>query len=72
VNELVDSLFDQWPVGGWTALMTGTALVPDAPFSLQDGDEIAITIDGIGTLSNTARRIAPHWVPLRPRRQEDE
>jgi 2-dehydro-3-deoxy-D-arabinonate dehydratase len=33
--------------------MTGTGIVPDPPFTLQAGDEVAITIDGIGTLRNT-------------------
>ena len=49
-------------MAGWTALMTGTGLVPGAEFSLADGDEIAITIDGIGTLRNVARRIGHEWV----------
>lgn len=62
VSELVDYLFRELPVAGWTALMTGTGLVPDAEFSLADGDEIAITIDGIGTLRNVARRIGHEWV----------
>ena len=33
-------------------LMTGTGIVPEAPFTLQSGDEITITIDPIGTLVN--------------------
>jgi 2-dehydro-3-deoxy-D-arabinonate dehydratase len=33
--------------------MTGTGLVPPDDFTLRSGDEIDITIDGIGTLSNT-------------------
>lgn len=34
-------------------LMTGTGVVPDSDFTLQPGDVVDITIDGIGTLSNT-------------------
>jgi 2-dehydro-3-deoxy-D-arabinonate dehydratase len=34
-------------------LMTGTGLVPHDDFTLEVGDEIRITIDGIGTLVNT-------------------
>ena len=34
-------------------LMTGTGIVPDSNFTLQSGDEIAITIDPVGTLINT-------------------
>ncbi|MBP86848.1 MAG: 2-hydroxyhepta-2,4-diene-1,7-dioate isomerase [Planctomycetaceae bacterium] len=33
-------------------LMTGTGVVPDSDFTLQPGDVVDITIDGIGTLSN--------------------
>ncbi|MCA9058559.1 MAG: 2-hydroxyhepta-2,4-diene-1,7-dioate isomerase, partial [Planctomycetaceae bacterium] len=33
-------------------LMTGTGIVPNDDFSLEDGDEVAITISGIGTLVN--------------------
>ncbi len=34
-------------------LLTGTGIVPPDEFTLASGDEIAITIDGIGTLTNT-------------------
>jgi 2-dehydro-3-deoxy-D-arabinonate dehydratase len=33
-------------------LLTGTGIVPDPPFTLQSGDLVDITIDGIGTLTN--------------------
>ena len=33
-------------------LMTGTGVVPDNDFTLQDGDTVHISIDGIGTLTN--------------------
>jgi 2-dehydro-3-deoxy-D-arabinonate dehydratase len=33
-------------------LLTGTGIVPDSNFTLQPGDVVAITIDGIGTLIN--------------------
>src|SRR6266851_381076 len=44
-RELVDYLFraSSFPAGCF--LMTGTGIVPPTPFSLQPGDEIAITID---------------------------
>jgi 2-dehydro-3-deoxy-D-arabinonate dehydratase len=32
--------------------MTGTGIVPPDDFCLQTGDEVSITIDGIGTLVN--------------------
>lgn len=33
-------------------LLTGTGIVPPSDFSLRDGDEISIEVDGIGTLTN--------------------
>jgi 2-dehydro-3-deoxy-D-arabinonate dehydratase len=49
---LVEYLFrDQsFPYGCF--LLTGTGIVPPDSFTLQSGDEIRITIDGIGTLVN--------------------
>ena len=63
-EELIRYLRREWPIEGWTALMTGTALVPPADVSLDDGDRIAITITGIGTLENRARRIGPTWASV--------
>lgn len=40
-----------FPVGCY--LFTGTGIVPPDAFSLASGDQIAIAIDGIGTLTNT-------------------
>ncbi len=50
--ELVHFLFRacSFPYGCF--LMTGTCLVPDDDFTLQSGDHIAISIDGIGELKN--------------------
>ncbi len=33
-------------------LLTGTGIVPDTPFTLEKGDVVDISIDGIGTLTN--------------------
>jgi 2-dehydro-3-deoxy-D-arabinonate dehydratase len=41
---------NSFPTGVY--LMTGTGVVPDSDFTLQPGDVVDITIDGIGTLSN--------------------
>lgn len=50
--ELVDFLFrdNSFPAGCF--LMTGAGLVPEAGFTLFDGDVISITIVGVGTLRN--------------------
>lgn len=37
-------------------LMTGTGIVPPSTFTLEEGDEVEITIYGIGTLSNPVKR----------------
>lgn len=51
-KELVEYLFrdNTFPAGCF--LMTGTGIVPSNEFTLQVGDQIQITIDGIGTLNN--------------------
>jgi len=38
-------------------LMTGTGIVPPSEFTLEAGDEVTITIDGIGTLTNPVIRL---------------
>jgi len=51
-SELAGFLYrdNTFPTG--TFLMTGTGIVPGDEFTLQSGDIIKITIDGIGTLVN--------------------
>lgn len=51
-QELVGFLFrdNTFPTGAF--LMTGTGIVPGDEFTLNSGDVVKITIDGIGTLSN--------------------
>ncbi len=50
--ELIDWLGrdNRFPDGVF--LLTGTGIVPPDEFSLQAGDVVEITIDGIGTLTN--------------------
>ncbi len=50
---LVEYLFRDNSFPNGCFLLTGTGIVPPDSFSLQPGDTIAITIDGIGTLVNT-------------------
>jgi 2-dehydro-3-deoxy-D-arabinonate dehydratase len=56
IDELAAYLFreDDFPDGA--VLSTGTSLVPDLPFTVQAGDEISITISGIGQLTNPVVR----------------
>lgn len=39
-------------------LMTGTGIIPPSEFTLEDGDIVRITVDGIGTLSQPVARLA--------------
>lgn len=63
IPELVEYLARAWPLAPWTALMTGTGIVPPDDFALQDGDTIRITVEGIGTLVNPVRTVSREWVP---------
>jgi 2-dehydro-3-deoxy-D-arabinonate dehydratase len=47
--------YDDYPHGA--VLLTGTGIVPGDDFTLQDGDEVSIAIDGVGTLCNTVRQM---------------
>jgi 2-dehydro-3-deoxy-D-arabinonate dehydratase len=56
LDDLVAYLFreDSFPDG--VILSTGTALVPDSPFTLEAGDVVDIEIDGLGRLRNPVVR----------------
>ncbi len=51
-QQLIDFLFRELSFPHGAFLMTGTGIVPPDDFTLQHGDEIRITIDGIGVLEN--------------------
>lgn len=51
-QELVSFVFRECSFPHGCFIMTGTGIVPDPEFTLKSGDEIGITIDGIGTLRN--------------------
>src|ERR687898_322317 len=46
---------NEFPAGVF--LMTGTGIVPPSEFTLQDGDEVTIRIEGIGSLVNPVVRL---------------
>jgi 2-dehydro-3-deoxy-D-arabinonate dehydratase len=52
-KELVEYLFRDNSFPNGCVLLTGTGIVPPDAFTLASGDEIAITIEPIGTLMNT-------------------
>jgi 2-dehydro-3-deoxy-D-arabinonate dehydratase len=47
---------NNYPAGVF--LMTGTGIVPPSEFTLQDGDEVTIRIDAIGSLVNPVVRLS--------------
>ena len=47
---------NEFPAGVF--LMTGTGIVPPSEFTLQDGDEVTIHIEGIGSLVNPVIRLS--------------
>lgn len=51
-EELIDWLGRENSFPNGVMLMTGTGIVPESDFTLEAGDVVDITIDGIGTLSN--------------------
>lgn len=51
-KELAAYLFRESSFPQGVFLMTGTCVVPDNDFTLRSGDEIQISIDGIGLLTN--------------------
>jgi len=52
-TELVDFLYRESSFQHGALLMTGTGIVPGRDFTLRSGDEISISVEGIGTLTNT-------------------
>lgn len=52
-QELVSFIYKESSFPNGCLIMTGTGIVPGNDFTLQSGDEIKISIDGIGELINT-------------------
>ncbi len=54
-QELVGFVFKECSFPNGCLIMTGTGIVPGSDFTLKSGDEIRISIDGIGTLVNMVK-----------------
>lgn len=52
LEDLADWLFRESEFPNGVFLMTGTGIVPDDDFTLENGDVVSITVTGIGTLTN--------------------
>ncbi len=57
LDELAGFLYrsNEFPQGAY--LMTGTGVVPDSDFTLQEGDIVSIQIEGIGVLTNAVEKV---------------
>ena len=51
-DELVGWLTREYTLPAGAVLLTGTGIIPADDFTLEPGDEVTITIDGVGTLAN--------------------
>ncbi len=56
-DELINYLFRALHFQQGAYLMTGACLVPPNDFTLQPGDKVSMTIDGIGTLENYVEQL---------------
>ncbi len=56
LEDLVGFLFRECSFPNGCFLLTGTGIVPPSSFTLQVGDRVEISIDGIGTLANTVEQ----------------
>jgi 2-dehydro-3-deoxy-D-arabinonate dehydratase len=54
-DDMVEHLYRNNTFPDGAVLSTGTGLVPDMTFTLEPGDVVDVTIDGIGTLVNDVR-----------------
>ena len=54
LQTLIDFLFRHQSFRHGVFLMTGTGIIPPDSFTLKTGDTISISIEGVGTLINTA------------------
>lgn len=57
INDLGTWLFRARSFPHGVILLTGTGIVPDDEFTAQPGDEITISVSGLGTLHNAVHRI---------------
>jgi 2-dehydro-3-deoxy-D-arabinonate dehydratase len=59
-DDIVEHLYRNSSFPDGAVLSTGTGLVPDMTFTLQQADVVDVSIDGIGTLVNDVRPATKH------------
>ena len=66
-HELVAWLTRALDFPDGAVLLTGTGIVPEGDFSLREGDEVSITVAGVGTLRNAVATVGNNSPIPRPR-----
>ena len=56
-EELTECLFKDNPVPRGAIMLTGVGIVPPDDFTLQHGDLVEITVDGLGTMRNYVQQL---------------
>jgi len=56
-DELTEHLFRDNPVPRGAVMLTGVGVVPPDDFTLQDGDVVEITMEGLGKMRNHVRQL---------------
>jgi 2-dehydro-3-deoxy-D-arabinonate dehydratase len=56
-DELTEHLFRSNPVPRGAIMLTGVGVVPPDDFTLQDGDQVEITMEGLGKMRNYVRQL---------------
>jgi len=56
-EELTEHLFRDNPVPRGSIMLTGVGVVPPDDFTLQDGDFVEISMDGMGTMRNYVKQL---------------
>src|SRR5262249_62097870 len=57
------------PAGAW--LLTGTSIVPPPPYTAAEGDQVTISIDGLGQLTNRLVTVPHSGATALPRLREE-
>ena len=65
-SELVSVLHSCYPLPTGSWLLTGTSVVPPLPYTARPGDEVSISIDGLGTLVNRVVMVPHSGASARP------
>lgn len=66
-QDLVSVLHSCYPLPDGAWLMTGTSIVPDPPYTCEEGDLVTIEIEGVGVLHNRLVQVPHTRATAKPR-----